>query len=353
MRKYIIPLALCMLSWFILPANGSDTTCPAAGPFRLKPGDTVGLIAPANSLTRYDMERFDAGIAALEAEGLKVRYREDIRERVYGALAGKDHERAEEFMEMVTDPCVKAIFTIAGGYGSMRILDHIDWELVRQNPKIFAGFSDNTALHLAIHTRAGFPSVHSTGIIFLWGNPHPRPYALRHMKALILSSTDELTQLEDWGGDYQDAVSSIEVKTLHPGTAEGILVGGNLSLVTALTGTPYEPDWNGKIMFLEEVGEPLYRIDRMLMQLKLSGAFDKINGLILGRFVRVDAYEEQPDYTLQVVFSDLLGEYDYPVIYDFPTGHIQDNLPLPIGSRVRVSSEKPYLSILEDPFPIP
>lgn len=349
--KYFLSVIVILV--YSLSSSGEFSRKETTGPYRLQRGDTVAVIAPANSLTRYDIERFESGIAALEEQGLKVIYREDIRERVYGALAGKDHVRAEEFMQMITNPDVKAIFTIAGGYGSMRILNHIDWDAVKQNPKIFAGFSDNTALHFAINKKTGLPSIHSTGIIFLWGNTDNRPYAFRHLQALILSDPDKNIDLKDWGACKKNSVHPIEVQTFRAGTAEGTLIGGNLSLVSSLIGTPYEPDWNDKILFLEEVGEPLYKVDRMLMQLKLAGTLEKINGLILGRFIRIEAYDEKPDYTLHVVFNDIMGEYDYPVIYDFPAGHIADNLPLPIGTRVRISSDSPHLSILEDPFPLP
>ncbi len=356
MRKtrFFILFVVCFIFSVTLSSEAENKTkARLEAPSLLQEGNTVGVIAPANSLTRYDIEMFEKGIKALENQGLNVIYREDLRERKYGALAGRDEVRAEEFMEMITNPEVKAIFTIAGGYGAMRILDHLDWETIRENPKIFVGFSDNTALHFALQSKAGFPSVHSTGVIFLWGNPQPRPYALEHLKALILAEDNDSISLSDWGGHQENAVDSIEVQTLNSGSASGQLIGGNLSLVSSMIGTPYEPDWDGKILFLEDVGEPLYKIDRMLTQIKLSGALDKLNGLILGRFVNIEGYDEEPDYTLEVVFDDLLGEYDYPIIYDFPVGHIRDNLPLPIGAPVRMSSKEPHLSISEDPFSQP
>ncbi len=322
-------------------------------PFLLKKGDTVAVIATANTMKKYNIERLKKGIKKLQEVGFKVKYRKDLFTREYGYLAGTDEERAKEFQEAFLDKNVKAVITAAGGYGCMRFLNLVDWNKIKKHPKIFIGFSDNTALHLAINKKCGFPSVHGTGVIFLWGNAENRPYAFRHLLALITDFyKDKNVSFSNWGGDDFDRVKPLPVKVVNEGskTAKGVLIGGNLSLVSSLIGTPYEPDWKGKILFIEDVHEDIYRIDRMLCQLKLAGVFDKVNGVILGTFRKCEADKDEPCLTLWQVFDDYFKGRPYPVIANFPTGHIEDNLPLPEGVKVEISVDKPYLKILEKPF---
>lgn len=339
----MILLFVCLFGSLVFSAN---TPLP-----RLQKGDTVAVIAPASTIVRYNREKLDKGISELKKHGLKVKFMPDMMMRQYGNLAGTDRQRAEEFTQMFTDPQVKAIIAATGGYGTMRFLDLVDWNVIKQNPKLFVGFSDNTALHCALNRYCDFPSVHGTGVLFLWGNAKNRPYAFRHILALSgLEEYNDSTSLNDWGGNVSDAVSYKPVTVLRQGKASGELIGGNLSMICALMGTPYEPDWKGKVLFLEDVHEGPYRIDRMLCQLKLAGVFNKVNGIILGRFRGCEPDEGEISLTISEVFNDHLGDLKVPVLVDFPIGHVEDNLPLPVGAKVRVSTKAPYLKILENPY---
>jgi muramoyltetrapeptide carboxypeptidase len=314
-------------------------------PAALYRGDTIALIAPASMPEREKIER---AIARYEEMGFRVKTYGDIYRR-WGYLAGDDETRAEELIQAVADPAVAAIFPARGGTGLTRLLDVLDYSVFRRHPKILAGFSDITALHAALQTQAGWVTFHS---------PHPNDgigtengfpdlTARTFWRALL---AENYSGHQEHG--YQVPLTEDErakITTLSGGKARGRLVGGNLSLVTALLGTPYEFDMTGSILLLEEVGEAPYRVDRMISQLRLAGKLEVLNGIVLGQFTECGAGEDKPSFTVREIFEDYLGGLGIPVVENFPTGHTDENVTLPLGIEVELDADARKLAILENP----
>ncbi|MDZ4656373.1 MAG: LD-carboxypeptidase [Bythopirellula sp.] len=317
------------------------TLIPAA----LYRGDTIAIIAPASV---PDQEKIERAISRLEEMGFRVKVYGDLYRR-WGYLAGDDETRAEELMQAVADPEVAAIFPARGGTGVTRLLDVLDYSLFRKHPKILVGFSDITALHAALQQQAGWVTFHS---------PHPMdglgmPEGLSELsartfwRAVLAESYADRKQ-----SGYEVPLTDTErekIVTLAPGKVQGKLVGGNLALVCAVLGTPYEFDMTGSILLLEDVGELPYRIDRFLSQLRLAGKLDVLAGVVLGQFTDCDAPEGKPTLSLAEIFDGYFGGLGIPVLENFPTGHTPDNATLPLGVQVELDAETNRLTILENP----
>lgn len=314
-------------------------------PPALHRGDTIAIIAPASVPDREKMER---GVSRLEEMGFRVKFFGDIYRR-WGYLAGSDEARAEELTASVTDLEVKAIFPARGGTGITRLLDILDYSIFRKHPKIIAGFSDITALHAALISQAGLVTFHS---------PHPMdgigmPNGLTDLSARTLWRAllaENYTNRQEVG--YEIPLTEAErdnMITFASGTAQGTLVGGNLSLVCALLGTPYEFDMTGAILFLEEIAEEPYRVDRMLSQLRLAGKLDQLSGVVLGQFTDCGVSGDKPSLTLPEIFDGYFGGLGIPVVKNFPTGHTPDNATLPLGVQVQLDADERRLTLLENP----
>ena len=290
-------------------------------PPRLAPGDTIGLVAPASSTERP--ERIDEVIAHLENQGFDVKPSAHLRSRT-GYLAGSDAERASDLNVMFADPEVKAIFALRGGYGSCRILPLIDYALIRANPKLFLGYSDITALHHAIWVKAGLVTYHG---------PNANEAFLANNSAAFRRTLMELPRESLLFSPEQDGV---ETKCLVPGEAQGRLLGGNMTCLLRLLGTPYAPDFTGAILFLEDIGEKAYRIDGMFTQLRLAGVLDRIAGLVLGRFdqtapseqARIEAFLEEEGKRIGV-----------PCVSHAPIGHFPGQIIVPIGTTAQLHAD--------------
>jgi muramoyltetrapeptide carboxypeptidase len=311
-------------------------------PRALQPGDVIRFVAPAGPL---DRERMELAKQRLEARGYVVQMSEELLSRE-GYLAGSDQRRAAELMAAFRDPEVAAVFPGTGGYGTMRILELLDYRVIRANPKIFIGFSDITGLHAAVSRHAGLVTFHSPNP--MWG----------------LGSEDNLTAFSDrwfWRalapGDEAGQAYRIEIpEDLPPlgswgsGKARGRLVGGNLALVSALEGTPFAIDTRGAILVLEDVREAPYRIDRMLRQLELAGRLDHLAGAVLGQFTRAydreDQREQDPRYQVDGVLEQYFGGRGIPVLTNFPFGHHPENATLPIGDVVEIDADERTLTVL-------
>lgn len=318
-------------------------------PRALRSGDTIAIVVPASPVNR---ERLDRAIARYEQLGFRIKTYGDLY-RQHGYLAGDDTTRAQELMTAFTDPEVAAVFPARGGTGVTRLLDMLDYNAIRRHPKIFAGFSDNTALHLALQSQTGLVTFHS---------PHPmdglgveaglsdlsdRTYWGALLADSYYDSTGKLKQ-----AGYEVPLTQAERKAItqrHAGVARGRLVGGNLALVTALMGTPYEIDTTNNILLLEDVGEPPYRIDRFLSQLKLAGKLDVLSGVLLGQFTDCVPLDEKPSLTMETIFQDYFGKLGIPVLQNFPTGHCRDNATLPLNVPVELDADSGRLTILENP----
>lgn len=311
-------------------------------PMALSPGDTIAFVAPAGKL---DRERMELARDRLEEMGFRVQVPDDLyRERGY--LAGTDETRAAEFMAAFADPNVKAIFPGTGNYGATRILDHLDYDTIRHNPKVLIGFSDITALHLAIHQKSGLITFHSPNPMWGLGSPNNlTEFSAEYLWRAILADRYPANA----EGYSMECHKVSPMRAISPGRARGRLTGGNLSLIIALMGTPYEIDTTDRILFIEDVGERPYRIDRYLSQLRLSGKLDQAAGILLGVFSDCDPKPGEESLTLDEVFDDYFAKLGKPVIANFPAGHTRNNATLPIGAMVELDADALRFRVLENP----
>ena len=312
---------------------------PALRP--LPPGGCIGLISPSGAI--HDPAITPESVAhKLRAAGYRVKLGASVGAR-YGYLAGTDALRAQDLHAMFADPEVDAVWCARGGYGATRLLTRIDWDLLRAHPKLLIGYSDVTALHLAIHRLCGYPTLHAPMPALDSFSPEADPFAWEAaFHALRCAEPLGTLRLPDGAAR----------PTGHPGasasTAEGLLVGGNLSLVASLCGTPYLPDMRGKILFLEDVGEKTYALDRMLTQLRLAGLFADCAAVVLGDYTNCPV--EHPDFglTLAEIVRDVVLPCGKPVLTGLPAGHCSPTLTLPLGIPCRVDTQQGTLS-----FPVP
>ncbi|EKQ56379.1 MULTISPECIES: LD-carboxypeptidase [unclassified Clostridium] len=301
-------------------------------PKPLKKGDKIGLIAPCSPVNQ---ERLGASIKAMEDLGFKVVLGESCR-CYHGFLAGGDEIRANDINLMFQDKSIKGIFAIRGGYGSTRILDLLDYNMIKKNPKVFAGYSDVTALHNVLNEKCKLITFHTpmASTEFYKGVDE---FTLEYFKKNIFYE-EPLGGLKNPEGQ--------EIKTLVNGKAKGKLVGGNLSLVAASMGTPYELDTKGKILFLEEIDEYPYKIDRMLLQLKQCGKFKDAEGIILGAWTNCEAKEGDNSLNLMEIFDELIKPENKPTVYNLACGHCLPTLSIPLGSKVKINGDKSKVTIL-------
>lgn len=286
----------------------------------LKSGDIIGIIAPATYAESSDLE---GGIKTLRSYGYRVKVAPSSR-ATYEHFAGTDRRRAEDINDMFRDDSVKAIVCVRGGYGSARTLDRLDYKMIAKHPKPFIGFSDVTALHIALAKYAGIPTIHGAMLASFTTEKFMSDYTTQNFFSGLTNSNPigEIPMPEGY-----------KLETVTPGHAEGVIIGGNLTVLTSLTGTPYELDGKNAILFLEEVGELPYRIDRMLNQLYQNGLLRRVNGIILGDFVGCE--NEDADGVNDFTLDDVLKHYARisrkPVIKGIPAGHGKYNMFLPLG----------------------
>ncbi|HCW54440.1 MAG TPA: LD-carboxypeptidase [Clostridium sp.] len=296
-------------------------------PQPLKCGDKIALIAPCGPVKQ---DRIEASIRSIEELGLNVVLCESCT-CSRGFLAGKsDKSKADEVNHIFKDKNIKGIFAMRGGYGASRILPMLDYDLIKANPKVFVGYSDVTALHIAFNQKCGFITFHgpmaSTELY-----KGVDEYTINSFKKNIFSN-EPLGIIENPNGET--------LKTLVKGNAEGILTGGNLSLLVSSIGTKYEINTKNKILFIEEVGEEPYRIDRMLLQLKQSGKFKDAAGIVLGQFTKCDPCEPEKSLTLEEIFDELICSENKPVLYNISCGHSVPTMTLPLGAKARIEKGK-------------
>ena len=301
---------------------------------KLKFGDTIGLIAPSGAV------RTEGAVARAVEEtkrmGFKVKLGESAQQK-YGYLSGTDEVRARDINNMFADDEVDAIICIRGGYGAMRILDKLDYEMIAKHPKIFAGFSDITALHIALLNRCDLATFHAPMAVG-WADGPMDDFSRESMyKALMHAEPmGELVNPPEY-----------EKKTVNPGIAEGTLVGGNLMLITSSLGTPWEIDTKGRILFIEEVSERTYCVDRMLTQLRLAGKFDDCAGVVFGDFA--DCNIEYPEFglTLEEIIRDVVAPCGKPIFTGLRCGHCSPKLTLPLGVKCRMDADACTLTGLD------
>lgn len=330
-------------------ANHQINSAPRTrlAPRRLRPGDAVGVVAPAGPVDRVRLER---ALPRIESRGLRIKTYGDLFAQ-YGYLAGDDDRRAAELNAALADPETTAVFPARGGYGLARIVARLDYSAVANLPKLVAGFSDLTALHAALRSRAGLATLHSPNLIDGWGGEAPPTDWVEDWFWQCTGLTGELTPSPQQPCELRlPPEVAADLFVLAGGVAEGPLVGGNVAVLTALAGTPFMPSLDGAILLLEDVDEQPYRVDRMLAQLKLSGALDALAGVLLGQFTDCDPAPEKPSLTFGEMCADYLTPLGVPVLSGFPTGHVPDNVTLPLGTRVRLDADRRAVSLLEPPF---
>lgn len=308
----------------------------ALKPKKLESGDVIGIISPASSPDK--LEKIENGVKYLEKLGYRVKIGENVG-KVHGYLAGTDDERLSDLHSMFKDKNVKAIFSIRGGYGSGRLLDKIDYGLIKKNPKIFVGYSDITSLQMAI--------LKKTGLITFAG-----PMLATDFSGAVNEYAEEnfwnvITSSKKIGKLHNPREEKFYA--LNSGRGEGPILGGNLAVLGSLMGTDYLPNLKNSILLLEDIGETPYRIDRLLNQLKLAKIFESVKGLILGRFV--DCYEKDKSketIKLNEVIEHYLSGLKIPVLYSFSHGHIKENLTIPFGLSCKLNTSRGFVEILEN-----
>ncbi|MBN1045961.1 MULTISPECIES: LD-carboxypeptidase [unclassified Clostridium] len=302
-------------------------------PKPLKKGDKIALVGLSSPTTE---ERLELSIKAMHDFGFEVVVGESCKSH-YGYLAGSDEIRADDMNKMFCDKSISGIFAIRGGYGATRILDKLNYNMIKKNPKVFSGYSDVTAIHNVINARCDFITFHA---------PMPATemykgldkYTEYYFKKSIFDS-EPLGKLKN--------TEDIKMRTLFKGKAEGRLVGGNLSVVCSTLGTEYEIDTKGKILFLEEIDEYPYKIDRMIMQLKQSNKFKDASGIILGKWTDCLPPKGRESLSLIQIFEELIAPERKPTLYDVCCGHCLPTLTLPLGAKIKINANSKEINILE------
>lgn len=283
-----------------------------AHPPYLRQGSTIGITCPAGYVSQ-DRVRF--AIEALKLWGFNVVEGKTIGNE-YHYFSGRDEERLHDLQQMLEDPNINAILMGRGGYGLSRIIDDLDFTSFQKHPKWICGFSDITVLHSHIHNKLGIPTMHSP----MTAAFSPETINSDHIKNFYGALTGSSLHYHAPSNNYN-----------RTGTAEGILVGGNLAILSHLIGSESDINTFGKLLFIEDVGEHLYKIDRMLLSLKRAGKLKDLKGLILGGFTELEDTKRPFGQSLKEIILDKVSEYDYPVCFDFPTGHIDENYTLTLG----------------------
>lgn len=307
-------------------------------PNKLKRGDNVGIIAPATSVTSPDdIYRVEEILNYLQLKGL---FSKNIL-NPEGYKTKSKRIRANDFNEAFANKDLKAVFCIRGGYGSMGILDMIDYNLVKKNPKIFIGYSDITAIHLALQKFTGLSTIHGPMMLSDFQSS-----SMDFLEKLLFTN-EPLGRIENPNGDK--IRDQFPIRIIKEGNATGKLTGGNLSLITSLIGTRYEIDTKDKILFLEDVGEEPYRIDRMLTQLNLAGKFENVKGVIFGKCQ--DCVQKTTpsvwDYSLGEVLDDQFTDFKFPIMYGHLIGHTSVQYSLPYGLSAKIDTNDKSIEILE------
>ena len=312
---------------------------PRLVPPRLRAGDTLGLISPANAT--YEREPMQLATESLQALGFKVKLGDHVRGR-YGQFGGSDAQRASDINNLFADDSVAGIMAVTGGSGCNRIVDRLDYDLIRRKPKFFGGFSDLTALINAINRQTGLITFHCPVAVSEWNT-----FSVQHFKAMVMAAQTPVLRnpLSERGDNLvqtQDRIS-----TLRGGRARGRLAGGNLAVLSSRAGSPYMPELRGGILFLEEINEYIYRVDRMLSTLRLCGALDHLAGVVIGKFTKCEPGEGNfGTLTLDEVFDDYFLPLQVPVFRGAMIGHIKRKFTLPVGAEVEIDADAGTLELL-------
>ncbi|MEO9533501.1 MAG: LD-carboxypeptidase [Crocinitomicaceae bacterium] len=332
-RKFILNASAIALGAYTLSSLQQDdkNNFPTIKPKGLIKGDLIGITAPAGCIWNK------AHVSKIEGILKDLGFRTKVGKTVYqqvGYLAGSDEMRANELMEMFEDNSIRAILTMRGGWGCSRILDLLDYEKIKTKPKVLMGFSDITSLVNAIYSKTGLVTYHGPCGYSSWGDFSTQQVINSVVKGVPFTMENPSDNRED-------------LKVWSSGQAQGELVGGNLTVMVSMIGTQYEPNWNGKLLFLEEISEEPYRVDRMLWQMRQAGIFKKINGLVIGSFRKCNPEEPEKSFTLAEVFEQHFKNASFPVYQGASFGHIAPKFTLPIGIKAEMDTSSFTIQTLE------
>lgn len=335
-RRFIQSLAALPAAQHLLRAEGSSDTGTGSTeqrsrilPKGLGPGSTIGIVAPASAAFSSEIGDF---MSLCASWGIKTKLGRNISRRS-GYLSASDEHRAAEFMEAIEDPAIDAVVCARGGYGVMRILPLLDFSAIRQASKAIMGFSDITALLVAVNQMTGLVTFHG-------------PVASSTFDSFTVRSLESVVLRTQPSESFQDQ----RLTTIQPGSAQGRLTGGNLAMIVSTLGTRYEVDTRDAILFLEEINEEPYRIDRMLTQLWLAGKLQTCKAIAFGNFRNCEAKGisiSGPSFTLSQVFHERIAPLGIPAVYGLPFGHVKSKLTLPLGIRAELDATKKHLTLLE------
>lgn len=332
-RAFIGALAAVPVAGAAFASGGASParTPKVTKPRRLNPGDTVALVAPASAtFNSVDVEIARESLGAL---GLAVKVGRHLLGR-HGYLAGSDKDRAADINAFFADDSIRAVLPIRGGWGSSRVLPYLDFDVIGRNPKILLGYSDITALLLAVHARTGLITFHGPNGLGRWD-----AWSIEYVKR-VLFNAEAVTMENRKELSDRNALVQIEnrVQVITPGTATGRLLGGNLTVLTAILGSPYLPAWDGAILFLEDVGEDLYRVDRMFTQLKLAGVLEKIRGFVFGTCAECGPGEGFASLTLEEILADHIKPLGVPAWFGAMIGHQMPQWTVPVGAEAVIDA---------------
>ncbi len=337
-RSFIKQLGLATALTQLPYSSLAGPTPSVIKPPHLKPGDTVGLINPAGVTFNPDDISFVK--ETLEALGLKAKVGKHALDR-YGYLAGTDTARADDVNGMFRDKEVNAILCIRGGWGCNRILPLLDYDLIAKNPKALIGYSDITSLLLAIHARTGLITFHGPVGTSTWN-----AFSLEYFKKILFGGEKVTMQNPNTTGDNL-AQAKDRVETVTPGKAKGKLLGGNLTVLTTMIGSEYLPAWKNGILFVEDDNEQVYRVDRMLTQLKLAGVLKQLSGFVFGKCTKCDAGEGYGSLTMEEVLNDHIKPLGIPAWYGAMIGHIENKFTVPVGCEAEIDADAGTIRMLE------
>jgi len=307
-------------------------------PKRLNKGDTVGVVSPAAPV--YGEEKIEIMQESMEALGFNVVISDHVTDR-WGYFAGEDKLRADEVNKMFANPKIDGIVCARGGWGCSRILPYLDYEMISKNPKVLIGYSDVTSLLLALHAKTGLITFHGPVGTSEW-----KDFSVNYFKSILMEGRqvemknpqevkDTLTQIND------------RITTIREGTVKGRLLGGNLTVLTTIIGSDFLPEWDDAILFLEDVNEGIYRVDRMLTQMKLAGILDKLNGFVFGKCTDCDPGSGYGSFTLDQVFDHHIEPLKIPAWSGAMIGHISEKFTVPIGVQAQIDAQKGIIKMLE------